>query len=567
MKVNGFRIRNFMGFEDSGWIELPSIALLFGRNSSGKSALLHALLLLRQSLGAPPNQSPLLLNSEQGVDLGTYETIVHKHEVDRIMSFGFRCGFNETDPLEYFYPGDTTIVQGCVDWELSFNLNKATGRLQLCNMLVGFTSADNSRDRPLGGLILEAWHHADAWDFASDILTEYKQEAGYNVWPYVEVVTDPKGGFFPYLAIKQAVGGQGKQLSDPGRQVVVQRIVDHRPESTVFSAVNRWGDDFENIKSLLSLLDACVESFLLNLQYFGPVRHAPQRFYHAPSATSDFATERSLSSFRRHISNWIAGDVDPHVNQVNRWLAELDFDAVLEIQPLGRLDKFGRRFLQSVVNDRRQEITQEELARYARDNADTSLFELVLKGQAEFEVNLRDVGYGVSQALPLLLEGVVAKPGSLLVVEQPELHLHPRAQARLADILIEIAARGVRCLIETHSEHLILQLRRRIARTTLNKTRQGLGGQVLDDDENPAKLTVESKQIIGYFVERDRETGVSQVEPIEIDQYGQYTRQPDGFKTFFADDYQQAMAITKDVIAIQALEGKSTPAIGTKANP
>lgn len=50
MTVTAFRVQNFMGFEDSGWIELKPITLLFGRNSSGKSALIRALLLLRQSL-------------------------------------------------------------------------------------------------------------------------------------------------------------------------------------------------------------------------------------------------------------------------------------------------------------------------------------------------------------------------------------------------------------------------------------------------------------------------------------------------------------------------------------
>ncbi len=52
MTVEAFRIQNFMGFEDSGWIELRPITLLFGRNSSGKSAILRALLLLRQSLSS-----------------------------------------------------------------------------------------------------------------------------------------------------------------------------------------------------------------------------------------------------------------------------------------------------------------------------------------------------------------------------------------------------------------------------------------------------------------------------------------------------------------------------------
>ena len=64
------------------------------------------------------------------------------------------------------------------------------------------------------------------------------------------------------------------------------------------------------------------------------------------------------------------------------------------------------------------------------------------------------------------MAGVLAPPGALVVIEQPELHLHPSAQARLGDFFIAMAHRGVRFLIETHSENLIIRLRRRIAETT-----------------------------------------------------------------------------------------------------
>jgi predicted ATPase len=79
------------------------------------------------------------------------------------------------------------------------------------------------------------------------------------------------------------------------------------------------------------------------------------------------------------------------------------------------------------------------------------------------EVSHRDVGVGISQMLPVLVHALGSRD-SLLMVEQPELHLHPQLQAVMADVFIESALGGNRnrCLLETHSEHLILRIMRRI---------------------------------------------------------------------------------------------------------
>ncbi|MEQ9548170.1 MAG: AAA family ATPase [Coleofasciculus sp. G3-WIS-01] len=83
-------------------------------------------------------------------------------------------------------------------------------------------------------------------------------------------------------------------------------------------------------------------------------------------------------------------------------------------------------------------------------------------------VSIADVGIGVSQVLPVLVALLVAKPGQLVYIEQPELHLHPRAQAALANILADAAKRGVRVVIETHSELLLLAVQSLVAERQLS---------------------------------------------------------------------------------------------------
>lgn len=78
-------------------------------------------------------------------------------------------------------------------------------------------------------------------------------------------------------------------------------------------------------------------------------------------------------------------------------------------------------------------------------------------------VNIADVGFGVSQTLPVLVALLVAKPGQLVYLEQPEIHLHPRAQTALAQILADAAMRGVRVVAETHSSLLLLGIQTLVA--------------------------------------------------------------------------------------------------------
>ena len=82
-------------------------------------------------------------------------------------------------------------------------------------------------------------------------------------------------------------------------------------------------------------------------------------------------------------------------------------------------------------------------------------------------VTLADVGYGINQILPVIIEGIASHKGSIICVEQPEIHLHPRLQANIADLMIDtIADEDVQAnkqwIVETHSELLILRLQRRI---------------------------------------------------------------------------------------------------------
>ena len=90
------------------------------------------------------------------------------------------------------------------------------------------------------------------------------------------------------------------------------------------------------------------------------------------------------------------------------------------------------------------------------------------RGGAKDMVNVADVGFGVSQTLPVLVALLVARPGQIVYLEQPEIHLHPRAQDAMAGILADAARRGVRVVVETHSSILLLAIQTLVANAELS---------------------------------------------------------------------------------------------------
>ena len=143
---------------------------------------------------------------------------------------------------------------------------------------------------------------------------------------------------------------------------------------------------------------------------------------------------------------------------------------------------------------------------------------LVRKYKGGPEVHLTDVGFGVSQVLPVLILCYYVPEGSILILEQPEAHLHPKVQSELADLLIEVVKnRRLQIILESHSEHLLIRLMRRIAEE-----------QISADDT------------AFYFCEMNEDT--SEIERLNVDDYGNITNWP---QNFFGDEMGDLAAKAK----------------------
>ena len=128
------------------------------------------------------------------------------------------------------------------------------------------------------------------------------------------------------------------------------------------------------------------------------------------------------------------------------------------------------------------------------------------RGGAHDLVSIADVGFGVSQTLPVVVALLVAKPGQLVYIEQPEIHLHPRSQHAMAKVIARAAKRGVKVVIETHSSILLLGIQSLIA---------------LDE--------LDPKIVILHWCQRDPKTGLTNVTSNEIDEAGSFGDWPEDF--------------------------------------
>ena len=149
------------------------------------------------------------------------------------------------------------------------------------------------------------------------------------------------------------------------------------------------------------------------------------------------------------------------------------------------------------------------------------------KGNQDW-VDLPDVGFGISQVLSVLVQCFYAPAGSIIIMEQPEIHLHPAAQAALADVMIDVINsrensqdRKIQLIIETHSEHFLRRLQRRIAEASNDKP-------------------INRDKVAAYFASVD--VSPARLEPLQIDIFGNILNWPENF---FGDEMGDVTAQAK----------------------
>ena len=234
-------------------------------------------------------------------------------------------------------------------------------------------------------------------------------------------------------------------LDDESAEDLLRQAIETLEHNIALANISGW--ESLSISPILSRMQQSCASYLsTSVRYVGPLRHPP----HVPFVSASDPDSGDVGVSGEHV----AAVLQARRARVSRYPLPTDGCRSGDIDERSTLEEAVIHWLQYLKLADSMTV---------RETTPLVLTINVRPPGLEDPVPLGSVGVGVSQVLPVIVQCLVAGPGALVILEQPELHLHPAAQQRLADFLVACTRWGQRFLIESHSEHLVLRLRRRIA--------------------------------------------------------------------------------------------------------
>ena len=403
--ITKIAVKGFKSIAEECEIDIRPLTILAGANSSGKSSIMQPLLMLKQTLEAPYDPGPLLIDGPnvQFMEAAQFlSKLTGEKRTDRFFVRFETCGPDSSDSIE------TTFRKG-------------EGRIEIVKMT-----------------------------------TEMRWEIDPPLFPSPNLFT-----LFPGMSPEEI-----KLLAD---QNTVFEYAGKVKRSRCFLYLESQDENYPVFDLTVSLAFRISNSIHLR-----GLRGNPERTYKRTSTGPTYS-----GTFENYVASII-----------HEWQEAKDErlkTVVHALHTLGLTGQIGTKR----IGDVGIEVQVGRLPRGSTDETDM--------------VNITDVGLGVSQVLPVLVALIVAEPGQLVYLEQPELHLHPRAQVALARVLADAAKRGVRVVAETHSSLLLLAVQTLVAEGDL------------------------SPELVKLHWFTRRKDGVTEVNSADLDEAGAYGEWPEDF--------------------------------------
>lgn len=489
MIIKALTIENFKGIREPVRVEFKPITLLFGPNSAGKSTIVQALHYAREILDRQNVDPDKTHAGGNAINLGGFQSLVHGHDLSRSIILRFDLDLSNDDLPEYLPRTSKGKMPGYID-ELIEAAGHTSRRVKSAWVQLSITWSE-SLERPIVdryevGINGEILGRIESSKDARQVSLTYLNwiNPGFDD-DVVEVVVSPEQE--NQNCVNYGLNGMRSALPIWGEPLSIEGIA-YGDDSEQTNYLLSYG--FSGINSMLIGAGELLRDTLRRFCYVGPLREIPPRNY-------ELARTPDESRWASGLAAWdVLYKADREmIEQVNAWLTRedrLDTRYQVELKRYKELeiDNPAIRALENGQFLDDDEIIRQELGRLP---VKVRVFLRDLKNG--IEVLPQDIGVGISQVLPVIVACLHARYG-IVAIEQPELHIHPAFQVAIGDLFIaQSQANETVFLLETHSEHLLLRLLRRIRETN-------------DDELPPGVVGLKPEQMSVNYVEQT-EDGLS----------------------------------------------------------
>ena len=520
--LKGIELENFKSYNQKQCIQLSDLSVLLGANSSGKSTALQALLMLKQTMECNSPDEELLL-SGKFVALGDYGDIISDSSKN-----SFSIGVMLKNNVESMVEGDCYNIKwtfkraddgisamlDCITIEFEdLSLSLSRGEHELFNLLI-----DNKRSVysvRIHNLLLENYvlhYDTELNRMGQSLLYEIQQVILSHKTPKAEtdeqIVLYSARDFYSRMldAIHHIVDEYKGNIEIKEFASRIDRLIYRISElesSTnarddiympqelrlmIMSVALGELDSLEELKKIIERYEVLLDEYSKNIPEISErtgVFELGKRFILPPdydAKNNDSTQIRYALDFYRAFKRDIISNiffVGP-IRETPKGLYSIGFETVPKyVGPTGSyfasVLSHENKTKKYILPSGSSECTlYEALSEWMMhlnvasgvnvDKNNAFGFSVSIRNMEEKFSDIMNVGIGTSQVLPVLISVLLSEPGEILVFEQPELHLHPYSQSRLADLFVEFCKNGRKIILETHSEYFLLRLRYHIVK-------------------------------------------------------------------------------------------------------
>lgn len=445
--IGKISLENFKSFSSLDNLDIKPITILCGTNSCGKSSILQSILLLKQTIECQNTNQTLLLNG-RFVHLGVFDNVVFQKDSENALTFDINFSIKGTDTFQLKSQPSfpiSFIIEDLFDLEIYYR-SKAHKNKEYKHSIDHNTEYHFHYRISLKNLENRSGKHSLKPLIVESIIFDSNAQINNDIVMGVSFDMNLKDGDKDIYDVtwKNAQFRRYYEKGNKSGKVTAHiEFANFLPIS--INALNNIDEHSNNspLPLIFNRLNFVFQGLFSTYRYIGPLREEPSRRYIYEDEIIEIGVKGENAAYI-YLS-------EQDKNITNHFFYDIQNDSFIQKQNPKLSEAVEYWFDLMNIKGFKPEPSNEII--YLNLNSNSS---------ANTRVNIADVGFGVSQIFPIVLEGLRMPIRNTLLLEQPEIHLHPKVQMQMADYFISLALSDKKVIAETHSDHIINRLVRRI---------------------------------------------------------------------------------------------------------